>query len=284
MRQLTQPDRASIGPTALANLSRLLRERSGLVIGPDKLYLLETRLAPLLLRDGLEDLDSLVRSIQHEGDNGSLAYDVVEAMTTNETSFFRDTYPFEHLQRYCLPRLLATRPPGHALRIWSAGASCGQESYSLAMTLAESAPHGAPPPALIIGTDIARAPLAHADVGQYSSFQVQRGLTKQRLLRHFIQTDDGWQIDAALRRMCQFRVLNLLDEPCSVGQFDVIFCRNLLMYLDPPTRERVLAYLVRHLRPDGLLYLGGSETAVGLTPCPHQQGQERAIYLPVFES
>jgi chemotaxis protein methyltransferase CheR len=269
------------GSAALDRLAGLLRSRSGLVIGPGKLYLLETRLAPLLRAEGLDDLDGLTRLIDAQGDDGAAAAAVVEAMTTNETSFFRDCYPFEHLKRQGLPQLLKARPDGHTVRIWSAGASSGQEAYSIAMTLLESRVRGTVPPGWIIGTDIARAPLAQARRGRYTPFQVQRGLSHERLIRHFIPAGGEWQVKPALLTACQFRIWNLLDELTPLGRFDVVFCRNVLIYFDLPTKCRVLGNVARQLRPDGLLYLGGSETAVGLTPLLRPYGQERAIYQPI---
>ena len=264
--------------TALGSLAALLRKRSGLVIGEEKLYLLETRLASMLRREGLTSLEGLVRLIQIQGEQGALANDVVEAMTTNETSFFRDLYPFKHLERHGLPEALQAHQPGQRIRIWSAAASSGQEAFSIAMLLEEGCAAGTRPAAVIVGTDIARAPVAQAQQGCYTLLQVQRGLTAQRLHRHFEVKGDRWQIRAPLQALCQFRIWNLLDDLAPLGLFDIVFCRNVLMYFDSANKERVLAKIAAQLRPGGLLYLGSSDaiTEMGGHLKPYQQ--ERTIY------
>ncbi len=264
----------------LDSLRRLLRDTSGLVIGPDKLYLLEIRLTALLRREGLHDLDSLDRLLRTQR-GGSLACDVAEAMTTNETSFFRDGHPFEHLRSCGLPRLLAARPAGRRIRIWSAAASSGQEAYSIAMILAENAIMRAGRSALVLGTDIARAPLAQARQGLYTQLQVQRGLSGQQLGDHFTPAGECWQVAAPLLATCEFCTWNLLDDLAPLGHFDIVFCRNVLMYLDTATKARVLGAIARRLSPDGLLYLGASETASGLTPLLKPFEQERTVYQPI---
>ncbi|MEJ1977362.1 MAG: protein-glutamate O-methyltransferase CheR [Acetobacteraceae bacterium] len=267
--------------TALDTLARLLRARSGLVVGPDKLYLLETRLAPMLRREGLPDLDTLAQHLLSHGDASPLMQEVVEAMATHETLFFRDPRRFVHLQEQGLPALARARPPGQALRIWSAAASTGQEAYSLAMAAVECQAALAGRKVQIIGTDIARPPLARARAGLYTQFEVQRGLPVQRLLTYFDQQGDSWRVRPQLRALCEFRTWNLLDDPAPLGCFDVVFCRNVLIYFDTDTKAQVLASIARQMAPDGLLYLGGAETAIGISPCFEPDEQEHTVYRPV---
>ncbi len=244
-------------------LSGVLKARSGLTLGPGKQYLLETRLAPVLRRESLADLAALAERVL-AAPGCALEREVVEAMTTGETLFFRDEHPFAHLRDAVLPRLHADRPPGVPLRLWSAAASCGQEAYSLAMLLADS-PCAARPSPRILGTDIAPGRIERARAGLYNRFEVGRGLPAPLLARHFTPEGRGWRISAALRARVEFRVHNLLDDLSPLGRFDVVFCRNVLIYFDTPTKSRVLDALSRRLAPDGVLYLGGAESALGLT-------------------
>ncbi len=249
---------------AFAEIAAHIHARSGLALGPDKLYLVETRLAPIMQREKLPDLPALARRLQLNR-NDSLSKAVVEALTTNESLFFRDGTPFQHLRDHALPTLHRARPPGQKLRIWSAAASTGQEAYSLAITACET-PGIEERGVEILGTDIASAPLERARAGLYSQFEVQRGLDGARLARWFQREGESWRIAARLRTMVEFREWNLLSSLAPLGTFDIIFCRNVLIYFDPPTKSRVLAALRRQMAPDGLLYLGASETTLGLDP------------------
>ena len=240
-----------------------MRRQSGLVIGPDKRYLMEARLAPLMAREGLAGLDALASHLA-AGGCSALERAVAEAMATHETMFFRDVRPFEHLRTIGLPRLLRDRPAGARLRMWSAAAATGQEAYSMAITAAEAGALGRQP-IEILGTDFAREPLRRARAGRYDANEMHRGLSASRRLRHFTPVPGGWRINPAVRAPCSFREWNLLDDPAPLGRFDVVFCRNVLFYFDATTRMRVLTSLVRQMAPDGLLYLGSSESAVALT-------------------
>lgn len=261
----------------------LLKSRSGLVIGPDKLYLLETRLAPIVRRERLPDLTALVdrlRGIRPGSATDALAALVVEAMTTNESLFFRDGKPFVHLREQALRTLAAARPPGAKLRIWSAASSSGQEAYSLAMVLADCRPALGDRSAEIIGTDIAREQVLRARAGLYSQFEVQRGLPMQMLVKHFRKEEGGWRVSEALRNMVQFREWNLLSDLSPLGRFDIVFCRNVLIYFDQPTKRRVLETIARLMPRDGLLYLGGAETVLGITDRFIPLPGERGVYAP----
>jgi chemotaxis protein methyltransferase CheR len=197
-------------------------------------------------------------------------------MTTNESSFFRDDKPFVHVRTQALPRLHAVRPPGARLRIWSAAASTGQEAYSLAMILAENRTAFGGREIEIVGTDIAREPLARAREGLYTQFEVQRGLPVTMLVKHFKKDGSNWRIADAIRNMASFREWNLLGELRALGMFDLVFCRNVLIYFDPPTKARALEAIAKQMAPDGLLYLGGAETVLGVTerfaPVPGDRG------------
>ena len=264
-----------LSPLAFETLASMLKSRSGLVIGTDKTYLLETRLAGLIKREKLTDLNGLADRLRRAGSD-TLAREVVEAMTTNESFFFRDDKPFLHFRSQALPRLIAARPPGSTLRIWSAASSSGQEAYSLAMILAESTATLAGRKVEIVGTDIARDQLNRAREGVYSQFEVQRGLPVQMLMRYFKKDESSWRIAEAIRSMVQFREYNLLSDLRALGRFDVVFCRNVLIYFDQPTKGRVLDAVAAQMPPDGMLYLGGAETVLGITgrfaPMPNERG------------
>jgi chemotaxis protein methyltransferase CheR len=266
---------APLTSAAFAVLADLLKGRSGLIIGQDKIYLLETRLVTLLRREQLADLNALAERLGRPGAE-PLAREVVEAMTTNESFFFRDDKPFQHFRAQALPRLIAARPAGTTLRIWSAASSTGQEAYSLAMILAECKAVVGSRKVEIIGTDIARGPLTRARDGQYTQFEVQRGLPVQYLMKYFRKEDPHWRIVPEIREMAQFREFNLLGDLRPLGRFDIVFCRNVLIYFDQATKTRVLESMASQMPPDGMLYLGGAETVLGITgrfaPLPGERG------------
>jgi chemotaxis protein methyltransferase CheR len=266
---------APLTNTAFETLASVLKSRSGLAIGPDKLYLLEARLSELVRREKLGDLNGLALRLGTSGAE-ALTREVVEAMTTNETFFFRDDKPFHHFRMHALPRLAADRTSACTLRIWSAAASSGQEAYSLAMIVAEASAILRGRKVEIIGTDISPEQLARARKGVYSQFEVQRGLPVQMLMRHFRKSESNWQISDAIREMVQFREFNILSDLRQLGRFDIVFCRNVLIYFDQPTKGRVLESVSAQMAPDGLLYLGGAETVLGITsrfaPLPGERG------------
>ncbi len=265
----------SLTQASFDTIAGLLKARSGLIIGKDKIYLLETRLTGILKRERLADLNRLADRLRGAGSDG-LARDVVEAMTTNESFFFRDDKPFMHFRTQALPRLIAARPAGGTIRIWSAASSSGQEAYSLAMIIAESRGQLGDRKVEIVGTDIARDQLARAREGTYTQFEVQRGLPVQMLMRYFRKADSHWRICEPLRAMVQFKEFNLLNDLRPLGRFDAVFCRNVLIYFDQPTKTRVLEAAAGQMAPDGFLYLGGAETVMGITarfaPLPPERG------------
>ncbi len=266
------------------SLAGLLKARSGLVIGQDKIYLLETRLSGILKREKLPDLNALADRLKKPGAE-PLVRDVVDAMTTNESFFFRDDKPFLHFRSQALPRLIAARPPGAGLRVWSAASSSGQEAYSLSMILAESPMVVGNRRVEIVGTDISREQLIRAREGLYTQFEVQRGLPVHMLMKYFKKEDTNWRVVDPIRAMVQFKEWNLLSELRSLGKFDVVFCRNVLIYFDQPTKARVLEAIATLMPPDGLLYLGGAETVLGITnrfaPLPGERGVYGLTGAPV---
>ena len=268
-------------PRSFNSLATLLLAGSGLAIGPDKTYLLENRLAPVMRKHGLDSLDALaarLRPVALGSLPGGLEQDVIEAMTTNESFFFRDDKPFTHFRTRALPQLLANRPPCAKLRIWSAAASTGQEAYSLAMILQENQPLLGGRQVEIVGTDISREALGRAREGLYTQFEVQRGLPMQYLVKYFRKEGSQWRIAESLRQMVQFRSLNLLADLRSVGHCDAVFCRNVLIYFDHPTKARVLDAVARQMHQDGVLYLGGAETVLGISEAFTAQVGERGVY------
>jgi chemotaxis protein methyltransferase CheR len=253
-------------------LRELLSRTSGLFLDSDKAYLVESRLQPLIERVGLPDLGGLVKELL-SGKNPELERDVVEAMTTNETFFFRDRLPFDNFRKFLLPSLLEARKDVRQIRIWCAACSTGQEPYSLAMLLDEEAHRLSGWSVDILGTDLSRAVIAAAREGVYTQFEMQRGLPISQLLRYFRQESDRWHINEHLRSRVRFEEFNLLSDYRELGRFDVIFCRNVLIYFDVPTKRDVLNRLAQILLPDGYLVLGSAETVVGLTDAlvPHEE-------------
>jgi chemotaxis protein methyltransferase CheR len=210
----------------------------------------------------------------------ALANDGVEAMITNESFSFRDKLPFEHFRNSIVPGLLAARAAQRRIRIWCAAASTGQEPYSLAMTLKEMAQQVAGWRIDIIATDLSTEVLEKAKAGVYSQFEVQRGLPIQLLIKYFTQVGETWQVAPEIRAMVQFRPLNLLSDFSSLGMFDVVFCRNVLIYFDQQTKVNVLDRLAHSIERDGYLLLGAAETVVGLTDSFKPDIDRRGLYSP----
>ncbi len=258
----------------LVPLAAFLKAGSGLIISSDKSYLVESRLSPVATKHGLSSVAELIGRLK-AFPSETLKRDVLEAMTTNETSFFRDGTPFEALKTKVLPALVKARQANRRLRILCAATSTGQEPYSIAMLLQElQGPQGQ---ALlgqslqgwtldIVATDIDTGVLARAEGGVYSKFEVQRGLPITHLVKYFDQLGpDAWRVKPTVRNTVTFRQANLLQDQPGLGAFDVIFCRNVLIYFDPETKGAVLARLAKHLADDGSLFLGGAETVIGIT-------------------
>ena len=259
-------------------LRKLLRERSGLVLSADKQYLVESRLAPLVRKAGLASLGELVAKLK--ANNEPLVVDVVEAMTTNESFFYRDKIPFDHFRDVIIPGLISARAMQRRIRIWCAAASTGQEPYSLAMSIREMKEKLTGWRIEILATDLSTEVLEKAKAGIYSQFEVQRGLPIQMLVKYFAQVGDTWQIAPDIRAMVQFRALNLLADFINLGRFDVVFCRNVLIYFDQETKIGVLNRIGKVVEPDGYLVLGAAETVVGLTDAFKLVPDKRGLYAP----
>ncbi len=260
-------------------LRKLLRERSGLVLSGDKEYLVESRLLPIARKMGLAHLNDLVGKMRAPGGE-RLVVEVVEAMTTNESFFYRDKIPFDHFRDGIMPSLIKARAGQRRIRIWCAAASTGQEPYSLSMIVKDMAAQLAGWRVEIVGTDLSNDVLEKAKAGVYSQFEVQRGLPVQMLVKHFSQNGETWQISPEIRAMVQYKPLNLLQDFSHLGNFDVIFCRNVLIYFDQPTKIGVLERCARILEPDGFLVLGAAETVVGLTDSFKPSAERRGLYTP----
>jgi len=258
-------------------ICQILRERSGLVLTNDKAYLLESRLLPVARKWKLATFDDLVRVIRSKMDEAVIR-DVVEAMTTNESFFFRDTKPFEQFKALVLPALLKSRASSRTIRIWSAACSSGQEPYSLAIILSEMAAQLNGWKIEIVGTDLSSEILNRAKEGMYSQFEVQRGLPISMLVKYFAQIGDRWQINAKIRGMVQYKEFNLLQDPMPLGRFDVVFCRNVLIYFNQPTKTRVLNSVAKLMPEDGFLFLGGAETVLGITDKFQMVPGQRGVY------
>jgi chemotaxis protein methyltransferase CheR len=258
-------------------LRALLHQRSGLSLSEEKRYLAESRLGILCRRGGIDGLGALVQKLRYRADP-ALENAVVEAMTTNETLFFRDRSPFDLFRDVILPEKLAANAASRSLRIWCAAVSTGQEAYSLAMILDEAAQRLAGWRVEILGTDISTEVLARARQGVYSQFEVQRGLPIQMLLRYFRQEGDKWQVDERIRAMVDLRPHNLLEANAHFGQFDVIFCRNVLIYFDVATKAKVMAALAQRLARDGAFVLGAAETVIGITTTIVPDRDHRGLY------
>ncbi len=260
-------------------LRKLLRDRSGLVLAADKQYLAESRLLPIARRAGLSSVGELVQALRNANGQG-LATMVVEAMATNESFFFRDKIPFEQLRDIMIPRLMAARTARRRIRIWCAAASTGQEPYSIAMTLKEMGARLDGWRVEIIASDLSNEVLARAVSGLYSHFEVQRGLPIGYLLKYFSQKGELWQITPEIRSMVKFRQLNLLGDFAHLGVFDLVFCRNVLIYFDQETKTQVLERLGGSMEADSYLVMGAAETVVGLTEAFRALPNERGLYAP----
>jgi chemotaxis protein methyltransferase CheR len=267
-----------VTPPEYEYLRKLLRDHSGLDLSADKQYLIESRVLPLLRKAGLADIGELVKKIK--GGSASLTTQVVEAMTTNETFFFRDKVPFDHFRDSIMPEILQARRSRKSIRIWCAAGSTGQEPYSLAICLKEMSAALAGWRVEIVATDLSQEVLEKSKAGIYSQFEVQRGLPIQMLVKYFKQNGELWQINAEIRAMVQHRQLNLLHDFSQLGMFDVIFCRNVLIYFDQETKIGILNRLAKLNEPDGFLVLGAAETVVGLTDAFRAYPERRGLYQP----
>ena len=259
-------------------LRKLLKDNSGLDLSADKQYLIESRLLPLSRKCGVAGISELV--LKMKSGSAAIITQVVEAMTTNETFFFRDKVPFDHFRDAIMPEILQARAGRRSIRIWCAAGSTGQEPYSLAMCLKEMSAATSGWRIEILATDLSQEVLEKSKAGIYSQFEVQRGLPIQLLVKYFKQTGELWQVNPDIRAMVQHRQLNLLHDFSQLGVFDVIFCRNVLIYFDQDTKINIFNRLARMMEADGFLVLGAAETVVGLTDVFKPFPDKRGLYRP----
>lgn len=243
---------------------RLIKEKSGLILTPAKAYLVSSRLTPVARAEGFETVPKLLAHLQ-TGGSDALVERCVEAMATHESFFFRDVTPFDILSKNVLPQLAKSRANSRSLRIWCAACSSGQEPYSVAMLLEEHSALFAGWRIEIVATDMSKAILKKASTGIYSDFEVGRGLSEDRRKRWFTKEGAVWKVAPQLQRMVTFRTHNLLSGSATMGGFDVIFCRNVLIYFEVEQKRKVLEGLSRSMPEDGSLFLGSAETVLGLT-------------------
>lgn len=257
-------------------LARLLEARTGQILAENRVWRIETALKPVLRANNLDDLEDLVARLMGGGEP-DLVDAVVDALLNNETSFFRDPQTFDTVYRELLPRIAATRQ-NRTLRVWCAGCSTGQEAYSLAMQLRKDVQRWQGWRIQILATDISRGAIARAKSGQYPQMDVQRGLPINDLLRWFEPVGEAWRISDDLRRLIDFRIDNLFDAKVPVGHYDLILCRNVMLYFSPSMRSQAFDVLARHSPPGGYLILGAGETAMGQTDAFTANREMRGVY------
>lgn len=254
----------------------LLISESGLTITPDKSYLLDSRLLPIAKKYGYTSLPEMATVLQGVQKNKDVVKDVVEAMTTNETSFFRDNRPFDVLRNVVMDYIIKNKSTGKKIRIWCAAASSGQEPYTIAIVLKEMGALLDGWDIEILGTDISDEILSKAKSGIYTQFDVQRGLPTALMLKYFEQNNETWKIQDDIRNMVKFQNFNLLHDMTTFGTFDIVFCRNVLIYFNDEKKRDVLNRISQRMTAEGFLFLGGAETVLGITdifvPAPKQRG------------
>ena len=266
-------------------LAGLLEARTGQQLTMSRRWRIETALSALLRERGIPSLDELI-TILVMGSEPGLATQVVEALLNNETYFFRDRSPFDLLARAALPKLAQLRQSTRRLRIWSAGCSTGQEAYSLAMLFAEDPLKWAGWTIDIVGSDVSESAIRRARDGIYTQFEVQRGLGIAQMIKWFEECDNGWRAVEPLRRQLRFQVHNLLEPAPHPGQFDIVLCRNVLLYLNAERRGLVFDRMADAMAPDAWLMLGAGETVIGQTRRFESDSDARGLYRladPIIE-
>ncbi len=251
-------------PNTFKFLCNFVKDKSAIVLDPSKTYLVESRLNPIARENGMASLDELAAALQ-KPTSRELAQKVIDAMTTNESSFFRDLHPFDALKTVILPELIEKRAKERTLNIWSNACSSGQEVYSIAMMLRESFPVLAGWKVRLIATDLSSSILKKAQEGIFNQTEVNRGLPMPMLLKYFTKNGLQWQIKEDVRKSIEFREVNLIESwPMTLQTMDIVFLRNVLIYFSPETKTAILNKVHRILRPDGCLFLGGAETTMNL--------------------
>jgi chemotaxis protein methyltransferase CheR len=253
----------ALSPADFQFVSTLVRQRSAIVLEPEKSYLLEARLSPLARSEGFASIEAMVLQMRAQPFNG-LHRKVVEAMTTNETSFFRDLHPFEALKTVVIPEVLKHRQAERKLSIWCAASSSGQEPYTIAMTLMDHFPQLASWTVRILATDISSEMVARSRAGRYGQIEVNRGLPANLLVKYFEKKGMEWVVRPEVQKLCEFRELNLIEPWGALPPMDVVFLRNVLIYFDVDTKRTILNNVRKVLQPWGYLFLGGAETTINL--------------------
>jgi chemotaxis protein methyltransferase CheR len=264
-------------PEDIEHLAALLKARSGLILGSDKTYLIESRLAPIARKEGFANVAGLLTALRTRRDE-KVILAVVDAMTTNETFFFRDKTPFDQFKSDVLPAFAKSRVSGD-IKVWCAACSTGQEPYSLAMMMDEARAQFPRINLDILATDISDRCLEKAQAGLYTQFEVQRGLPITMMVKNFEKVDEMWRISPKMRQGVRFRKYNLLDDLRGLGRMDVIYCRNVLIYFDIATKKRVLEQMATMLADDGFLFLGAAETVLGITDAFKPLQGTRGLYV-----
>jgi chemotaxis protein methyltransferase CheR len=266
-----------MSPEDIDHLASTLKARSGLILGADKTYLIESRLSPVARREGFSNVAALLTSLRAKRDE-KLMTAVTDAMTTNETFFFRDKTPFDQFKSDVLPALAKSRLNGE-IKVWCAACSTGQEPYSLAMLMDEMRMQYPRVTLDILATDISDRCLEKAQAGLYTQFEVQRGLPITMMVKHFEKVDEMWRISPKIRASVRYKKMNLLDDLRMIGRQDVIYCRNVLIYFDLETKKRVLEQMATLLPDDGYLLLGAAETVLGITDAFKPMPGMRGLYV-----
>ena len=269
-----------VSETSRRILASLLEAKTGQQLAMNRRWRIETALASIMRERGYDGIDQLVSRLVARADPG-LQDAVIEALLNNETYFFRDKLPFDLLMAGPIKRLEKARAERKRISIWCAGCSSGQEAYSLAMTFADEKLRWTGWQIDIVGTDLSKAAIARAKAGTYSQFEVQRGLPVMQMIRHFDELGGGdWQISETLRRQVRFEARNIIDTPPAPGRFDIILCRNLLLYFSPDMRRLAFNRMAEAIAPDGALMLGAGETVLGQTDRFVSDAECRGLYIP----
>ncbi len=258
-------------------LRELVRTQSAIVLEPYKSYLAELHLEPIAEKSGFDSIAAFVEHLKKIPFN-HLHIQAIEALVTNETSFFRDRYPFETLKSLVLPSLIQSHLSDRTIHIWCAACSTGQEPYSIAILIRENFPLLATWNIRLIASDFSKKALDRAQKGEYTDLEMNRGLTPTLRDRYFRQTERSWQISDELRQMVEFRQMNLIHTWTSLPKLDVIFLRNVLIYFDTETKQSILHNVQQYLQPDGYLFLGGGETTFHLDSRFETIRGEKSLY------
>lgn len=269
-----------VTPEDIAVISRLVNDLCGIVLDETKGYLIESRLSDIATREGCGTFTELYCKARYDT-NGPLQKSIIDAITTNETLFFRDTSPFEALQHKALPEMIdvkAATPTPKRLRIWSAACSTGQEPYSMAMVLRELLPDIDTWDISITATDISDAAIAQASLGQYAAHEIGRGMDQRLLQKYFVKNGNQWKVKDELRGLIAFSRINLLESFASLGTFDIIFCRNVAIYFENTVRKDLFNRLTKNLSKEGYLFAGSTESLADCGPQFVPQHHCRAVF------